>query len=130
MAVRRVSGGTARASTDFLAPDDYMAEAAKKAIGSRHGAQGLTTSAIGHGYATETVQLLTRLAFDRFEANRVEIRMDIRNTRSRGIPVRLGFVFEGCMRRALPDIHSQPGDIDVFALIREDYERLPWRTPI
>ncbi len=90
----------------------------------------LRTSAIGHGYVTETVQLLTRLAFDQLEANRVEIRMDIRNTRSRAIPVRLGFVFEGCMRRALPDIHSQPGDIDVFALIRDDYERLPWRTPV
>jgi RimJ/RimL family protein N-acetyltransferase len=90
----------------------------------------LRTSAMGHGYVTETVQLLTRLAFDRFEANRVEIRMDVRNTRSHAIPVRLGFVFEGCMRRASPDIHSQPGDIDVFALIRDDYERLPWRTPV
>ena len=89
----------------------------------------LRTSAIGHGYVTETVQLLTRLAFDHLEANRVEIRMDVRNTRSRAIPARLGFVFEGCMRRAMPDIHSQPGDIDVFALIREDYERLSWRTP-
>ena len=88
----------------------------------------LRTSAIGHGYVTETVQLLSRLAFDRLNANRVEIRMDVRNTRSRAIPVRLGFVFEGCMRRAMPDIHSQPGDIDVFALIRDDYQRLPWRT--
>ena len=89
----------------------------------------LRTSATGHGYATETVQLLTRLAFDRFEANRVEIRMDVRNTRSRAVPVRLGFVFEGCMRRALADPNSQPGDIDVFALIRDDYERLSWRAP-
>jgi hypothetical protein len=30
----------------------------------------------------------------------------------------------------VPDIHSQPGDIDVFALIREDYERLSWRTAV
>jgi len=90
----------------------------------------LRTSAIGHGYVTETVQLLTRLAFDRLEANRVEIRMDVRNIRSRAVPVRLGFVFEGCMRRAMPDIHSQPGDIDVFALIRADYDRLSWRTPV
>ena len=34
------------------------------------------------------------------------------------------------MRRAMPDIHSQPGDIDVFALIRADYDRLSWRTPV
>src|SRR5260370_1495474 len=90
----------------------------------------LRTSAIGHGYVTETVQLLTRMAFDHLDANRVEIRMDVRNTRSRAVPVRLGFGFEGCMRRSLPDMHSQPGAIDLFALIREDYDRLPWRMPI
>jgi ribosomal-protein-serine acetyltransferase len=89
----------------------------------------LRTSATGHGYVTEAVQLLTRMAFDRLEANRVEIRMDVRNTRSRAIPVRLGFVFEGCQRRAMPDIRAQPGDIDIFALIRADYEQLPWRDP-
>src|SRR5260370_30512633 len=49
----------------------------------------LRTSAIGHGYVTETVQLLTRLAFDRLQANRVEIHMDIRYQRSPSAPLRL-----------------------------------------
>lgn len=89
----------------------------------------LRSSAVGHGYVTETVQVLTGFAFDCLAANRVEIRMDVRNTRSRAVPVRLGFVFEGCQWRALPDVHSQPRDVDLFALIREDYERLPWRSP-
>jgi RimJ/RimL family protein N-acetyltransferase len=88
----------------------------------------LRTSAVGHGYVTEAVQVLTRFAFEQLAANRVEIRMDVRNTRSRAIPVRLGFVFEGCHRRALPDVHLQPRDSDVFALIREDYDALPWRA--
>jgi ribosomal-protein-serine acetyltransferase len=60
------------------------------------------------------------------EASRVEIRMDVRNTRSRAVPERLGFVYEGRLRRALPDVKARPRDVDVFALIHEDYERLPW----
>jgi RimJ/RimL family protein N-acetyltransferase len=88
----------------------------------------LRDSAVGRGYVTETVQVLTRFAFDHLAAHRVEIRMGVRNTRSRVIPERLGFVYEGCMRQAMPDIHGQPGDILVFALIRTDYERLPWRN--
>jgi RimJ/RimL family protein N-acetyltransferase len=74
------------------------------------------------------VQLLTRLAFDSLEACRVEIRMDIRNTRSRAIPERLGFVYEGRQRRASPDVKGEPRDIDMFSVIREDYESLPWRN--
>jgi RimJ/RimL family protein N-acetyltransferase len=81
---------------------------------------------VGKGYVSEAVQVLTRFAFDRLAANRVEIRMDVRNARSRAVPVRLGFVHEGCLRRALPDVEGQPRDIDVFAVVREDYERLSW----
>jgi RimJ/RimL family protein N-acetyltransferase len=89
----------------------------------------LRDSEVGNGYATETVQVLTRFAFDHLEAGRVEIRMDVRNTRSRAVPERLGFVYEGRHRRALPDASGQPGDIEVFALIREDFEALAWRQP-
>jgi RimJ/RimL family protein N-acetyltransferase len=86
----------------------------------------LRDSAVGHGYVTETVQMLTRFAFDRLAAERVEIRMDARNQRSRAVPGRLGFVYEGCLRRAMPDVRGQPRDVDVFALIREDFDRQAW----
>ena len=85
-------------------------------------------SAAGRGYVTEAVQLLVRLAFDRLEANRVEIRMDPRNLRSRRIPERLGFVFEGTLRRSAPDRDGTASDRHVFALVREDYAGLPWAT--
>ena len=87
----------------------------------------LRASAVGQGYVTETVQVLTRFAFDHLAANRVEIRMDVRDPRSRAVPERLAFAYEGCLRRSLPDVHAQPGDAAVFALTREDYNRLPWR---
>jgi RimJ/RimL family protein N-acetyltransferase len=89
----------------------------------------LRESAVGRGYMTEAVQLLTRFAFDQLDANRVEIRMDTGNLRSRAIPERLEFVYEGCFRQGMRGMQGQPRDVDVFALIRDDYAGLDWRTP-
>ena len=86
----------------------------------------LRESAVGHGYVTETVQVLTRFAFKQLNANRVLIRMDVGNTRSRAVPERLGFVYEGRLRNELPDVHGQPVDIDIFALLPDEYQRLSW----
>jgi RimJ/RimL family protein N-acetyltransferase len=83
----------------------------------------LRTSAVGNGYVTESVRILTRFAFEELEANRVEIRMDVRNVRSRAIPERLGYIYEGCLRQSAADVHGQPHDVDVFSLTRADYRR-------
>ncbi len=83
-------------------------------------------SAEGHGYVSEAVQVLTRFAFTQLEANRVLIRMDPANTRSRAIPERLEFVYEGRLRNEMPDVEGRPTDIDVFALIPADFKRLSW----
>jgi len=88
----------------------------------------LRRSAEGHGYMAEAVQLLTRMAFDTLQANRVEIRMDARNTRSEQIPKRLGFIHEGTLRNNIPDAHGQPRDTHIYALIPDDYRRLPWAS--
>lgn len=86
----------------------------------------LRRTAQGHGFVSETVQLLTRLAFDRLQAHRVEIRVDTRNVRSRRVAERLGFVLEGTLRRCAPGEGGQPADRHIFALIREDYDHLHW----
>lgn len=88
----------------------------------------LRRSAEGHGYMAEAVQLLTRTAFDTLAANRIEIRMDARNTRSEQIPKRLGFMHEGTLRNNIPDTEGQPRDTHVYALIPDDYHRLPWAS--
>ena len=86
----------------------------------------LRRTAEGHGFATEAVQILTRLAFDALDANRVEIRVDTRNDRSRRVAERLEFALEGTLRRAAADVNGRPTSIHVFALIPEEYWRLPW----
>ena len=89
----------------------------------------LRTSAEGQGYVSEAVQLLTRLAFTTLGANRVEIRMDPANERSRKVPERLGFLLEGRLRRRAWGVDGHPTDCLIFALIPEDFQRLPWATP-
>ena len=86
----------------------------------------LRRGAEGRGFASEAVQLLTRLAFDTLEANRVEIRMGTRNERSRRLAERLGFVLEGTLRRATADVQGRPTNMHVYALLPEEYWRLPW----
>src|SRR5690625_3726442 len=49
----------------------------------------------GKGYITEAVQGLTDFAFQTLEANRVEIRCDAKNKKSRAIPESLSFPLEG-----------------------------------
>ena len=86
-------------------------------------------SAAGHGYVTETAQLLTRFAFDHLGANRVGISMDARNSRSRAVAERLGFTYEGCLRQSYPDINGRPADSAFYALLADEYARVRWRSP-
>jgi RimJ/RimL family protein N-acetyltransferase len=89
----------------------------------------LRRTAEGQGYVSEAVVLLTRLAFDTLTANRVEIRVDPANERSRRVAERLEFVLEGCLRRRGWGAGGQPADQLVFALLPEDYRRRPWSRP-
>ncbi|HEU5318451.1 MAG TPA: GNAT family protein [Chloroflexota bacterium] len=84
----------------------------------------LRTSAVGHGYMTEAVQVLTRAAFEVLDANRVEIRCDSRNTRSRAVAERCGYVLEGTLRRDAVTTDGQLRDTLVFGLVREEFEAL------
>jgi RimJ/RimL family protein N-acetyltransferase len=86
----------------------------------------LRASAQGHGYVQETVQLLTRLAFEQLGAHRVQIRMDPRNVRSERVAQRAGYQLEGTLRNASTDWTGAPSDRHIYALTPDSYARLPW----
>jgi RimJ/RimL family protein N-acetyltransferase len=90
----------------------------------------LRTSAEGHGFMREAVQLLTRMAFEDLGANRIEIYADPRNTRSCNVPLRLGFKLEGTLRNSALDGYGLPSDRHVFALTPQDYRQLDWASPL
>ena len=84
----------------------------------------LRTSAVGQGYMTEVVKVLTRGAFEHFGANRVEIRCDTRNERSRRVAERCGYTLEGTLRRDTLTTEGALRDTHVFSMVREEYDAL------
>ncbi|WP_054957884.1 GNAT family N-acetyltransferase [Paenibacillus dakarensis] len=58
----------------------------------------LRSSCTGKGLAAEAVNGISNFAVTQLGANRVEIRIDSRNTRSRKVAVRTGFSLEGTLR--------------------------------
>jgi RimJ/RimL family protein N-acetyltransferase len=71
----------------------------------------LRPSAERHGYV-----------FEGLHAERVVICCDARNTRSKRVPERLGYVFEGRLRHAARDPAGELRDTLVYAMIRADYD--------
>jgi RimJ/RimL family protein N-acetyltransferase len=78
----------------------------------------LRASAEGHGFMTAAVRLITRFAFGRVRAQRVEISCDARNTRSAAVARRLGFRYEGALR----NLYAAP---DGTLLTLQMYARIP-----
>jgi RimJ/RimL family protein N-acetyltransferase len=83
----------------------------------------IRASRIGAGLATEMTAALTRVAFEVFSVDRVEIRVDPVNERSARIPLKLGFREEATLRRRLPPHREGDGlrDVIVFTLFAEDF---------
>lgn len=77
----------------------------------------IRTSAQGKGLVSEAVQALTCMTFEELRARCVEIRMDDKNIRSRGVAERCGFEFEGVLRRDSLSPAGEPRDTRVYARI-------------
>lgn len=76
------------------------------------------TSYSGQGYITEAVNGITSFAFDKLGAQRLEIRCDVKNTRSAAVARRAGFTLEGTLRNDVRDHFGQLRDTYVFARLR------------
>lgn len=73
--------------------------------------------AAGQGHVSEAVRLLSALAFDRLGAQRVEIRCDVRNLRSRAVADRCGFDLEGVLRNDALGVDGAPRDTCVYSRV-------------
>jgi ribosomal-protein-serine acetyltransferase len=81
----------------------------------------LRSSLCGKGYMTEAVVALTGMAMNVLKANRVEIRCDANNARSRGVAERAGYVLEGVLKN---DSHTPAGELRstcVFAVTPKEW---------
>ncbi|MCW3056170.1 MAG: RimJ/RimL family protein N-acetyltransferase [Solirubrobacterales bacterium] len=75
----------------------------------------------GRGIMTQAVAALVGHAFSRWRLNRVEIRADVRNTRSRAVPGRLGFREEGTLREAYRVSGDRYSDDVVYSMLASDW---------
>lgn len=74
----------------------------------------------GQGYITEAVNGLTAFAFDTLRARRMEIRCDVKNTRSAAVAQRAGYALEGTFHNDARDHFGQLRDTYIFARLRID----------
>lgn len=77
----------------------------------------------GEGLATESTAALTRVAFEVCQVDRVEIRTDPANERSRRIPRKLGFLEEATLRRRLRQ--PAPRDVVVYTMFADAFASSP-----
>ncbi|GGA78035.1 GNAT family N-acetyltransferase [Ornithinibacillus halotolerans] len=74
----------------------------------------------GKGYITEAVQGITNFAFHELQANRVEIRCDANNLKSRAVAERVGYDLEGILRKDSYDVYGKElRDTCLYALVKE-----------
>jgi len=77
----------------------------------------------GRGLVTRAVIGVIRVMFEDYGLNRVEIRCQPDNLRSRAVAERLGFVHEGTLRSVHPTLQGVPADLEVFGLLRSEWEQ-------
>ena len=78
----------------------------------------------GHGITAEAARALSRMAFDKLGARRVEIRMDSTNLPSIKVAERAGFTFEGLLRQDSLTTSGEPRNTCVYSRVRGVEE--PW----
>lgn len=82
----------------------------------------------GKGYVTAAVREIERLCFADLGLERVQIRADVANVRSRAIPERLGYTLEGVLRRSAPSGGGRLTDHAMYSLLKPEWldrERIP-----
>ena len=80
----------------------------------------ISEHAEGHGLVTRAVKALMQYGFELEQLHRIEIRVAVRNRRSRAIPERLGFRHEGTLR-GVENLYGRFLDHAVYGLLVDEW---------
>lgn len=81
----------------------------------------LTSEAEGKGIITQACRTLINYAYGQLHLNRIEIRAAINNVRSRAVPERLHFTYEGIAREA-EVVNNQFLDLAIYSMLKKDWQ--------
>lgn len=73
---------------------------------------------LGKGFITESTLRIAQFAFNDLKANRVEIKMDEKNLKSKSIPERLGFKLDGILRNDRLNNQGQLSNTLVYSVLK------------
>ncbi len=82
----------------------------------------LAEEAQGSGLISKAVKKILVLGFEQLHLNRIEIKAATTNERSKAIPEKLGFVFEGILREA-EWVNHEPLDLMLYSLLRSEWTK-------
>ncbi len=77
------------------------------------------------GIATETSAALTRIGFELFAMDRVEIRVAVGNHSSNAVPAKLGFTHEATLRRRIPLRGERIDDACIWTMFASEFPTSP-----
>lgn len=77
----------------------------------------------GNGIMTKVAKALTSYAFCHLKLNKVEIRAALKNQKSRSIPERLGFVYEGSNRQA-EWLYDHYVDHAIYGVLADEWKEI------
>lgn len=83
----------------------------------------LSQNAQGKGIITQSATAILKYAFDEMGINRVQIRAEIENIKSRNIPERLGFSFEGIQREGEMSPDRNFLNVAVYSLLKKEFKQ-------
>ncbi|TKG93504.1 N-acetyltransferase [Puteibacter caeruleilacunae] len=81
----------------------------------------LTEEMQGKGIILQATKKLTEFAFRNMELNRIQIKCATKNYKSKAIPEKLGFKFEGTEREA-EKLGSKFHDLDVYSYLKKEWK--------
>jgi RimJ/RimL family protein N-acetyltransferase len=125
----RVSDGLPVGVTRYLTI--RMREGERLPYAVEIGGTWLVSSAQRSGINTEAKLLLFSHAFDTWGAERVDLKTDARNARSRAAMAALGATFEGVLRKWQPSLvageESELRDTAMYAVVRSEWPEIRGR---
>jgi len=75
----------------------------------------------GKGYMTEAVTKVIQIGFEHLNLERIVIRHNVDNIRSKRVIVKLGLVFEGIERSSIVNGVGKRCDVAVYSIIKDEY---------